>query len=117
MGKYDIPAEINYILAKTGRSKLSYIGHSMGCGIFFVAMVTHPELNDKIEVMMAMAPATSLAHMRSPIRYIAPFVRPIEVCTHYTLKNRAILSYLQIYLFLARSDFSRTFTDSCFSSQ
>ena len=80
MGQYDIPAEINYVLANTGRSKLIYIGHSMGCAIFFVAMISHPELNDKIEVMMALAPATALAHMRSPIRYIAPFVGPLQVC-------------------------------------
>lgn len=81
MGKYDIPAVINYVLAKTGRTKLIFIGHSMGCAIFFLAIITHPELNDKVEVMMAMAPATSLAHMRSPIRFAAPFVGPLEVCT------------------------------------
>lgn len=79
MGKYDIPAVINYILNKTGRTKLSYVGHSMGCAIFFVAIVTHPELNDKVEMMMALAPATSLAHMKSPMRYLAPFVTPLEV--------------------------------------
>ncbi|KZS16469.1 putative Lipase 3 [Daphnia magna] len=78
MGKFDIPSEINYILTKTGKTKLSYIGHSMGCAIFFVAMINHPELNEKIEVMMALAPATSLANMKSPIRYFAPFVTPLE---------------------------------------
>ena len=30
MGLYDIPAELNYILKKTGGQKLIYIGHSMG---------------------------------------------------------------------------------------
>ena len=53
----------------------------MGCAIFFVAMINHPELNDKIEVMMALAPATALDHMRSPIRYFAPFVTALQVCT------------------------------------
>lgn len=56
-----------------------YRNIKMGCAIFFVAMITHPELNNKIEVMMALAPATNLAHMRSPMRYVAPFVKPIEV--------------------------------------
>ena len=80
MGSYDVPAIINYILTVTRRTKVIYIGHSMGCAVFFVAMVTHPELNDKIELMMALAPATSLAHMTSPIRYFAPFVGPLQVC-------------------------------------
>jgi lysosomal acid lipase/cholesteryl ester hydrolase len=52
MGKYDIPAVISYILAKTGRDKLIYIGHSMGTTMFWVAMETHPELNQKIELMV-----------------------------------------------------------------
>lgn len=60
--------------------------HSMGCAIFFVAMINHPELNEKIEVMMALAPATSLANMKSPIRYFAPFVTPLEVCTQFSVK-------------------------------
>ena len=29
MGQYDIPATINYILTQNGKSKLSYIGHSV----------------------------------------------------------------------------------------
>lgn len=80
MGKYDIPAVLNFILAKTGREKLIYIGHSMGCSMFFVAMATHPELKTKIEMMIGLAPAVSLAHMISPaIRMIAPYVKHVEV--------------------------------------
>lgn len=52
MGKYDIPATINYILAQSGRDKLIYCGQSMGGAIFFIAMITYPELNDKIEMMV-----------------------------------------------------------------
>lgn len=53
MGIYDIPAVINYILKTTGQSKLSYVGHSLGCGIFFIAMVKRPELNSKIDIMVS----------------------------------------------------------------
>ena len=52
IGNYDIPAVINYILKKTSQSKLTYIGHSLGCGVFFIAMVLHPELNAKIDLMV-----------------------------------------------------------------
>lgn len=73
VGRYDVPASINYILLKTGRDKLSYIGHSMGCGVFFIAMLTHPELQGKVEMMAALAPATSMANMRNILRRVAPF--------------------------------------------
>ena len=53
LGKYDIPSVINYILQKTGQSKLSVVGHSLGCAMFFIAMIQHPELNDKMEVMVS----------------------------------------------------------------
>ena len=76
---YDIPAVINYILSQTGRSQLSYVGHSMGCTMFYVAMIKRPELNAKIDVMIGMGPATCLARMRSPVRYIVPFVTQIQV--------------------------------------
>ena len=35
-GKSDIPAAIEYILAETGQSKLTYIGHSMGGAVFYI---------------------------------------------------------------------------------
>lgn len=95
MGRYDVPAIINYILLTTSRTKLIYIGHSMGCAVFFVAMITHPELNDKIEVMVALAPATSLDHMTSPIRFFAPFVGPLEVC----LLKKVLISTLRYLAF------------------
>jgi len=80
MGENDVPAMINYILNQTGRQKLSYVGHSMGSATFFIAMITHPELNSKIDVMMALAPAVALANMRSPLATaLAPFVNQIEV--------------------------------------
>jgi hypothetical protein len=34
IGRYDIPACINYVLRKTGSRKLTYIGHSMGTEYF-----------------------------------------------------------------------------------
>lgn len=80
MGKYDVPAILNFILSKTGHDKLIYIGHSMGCSMFFVAMSTYPELGSKIELMIALAPAVSLGHSASPVmRTLAPFVKQVEV--------------------------------------
>jgi len=90
MGEYDIPAVINYVLSKTGRSSLSYVGHSMGCAMFFIAMTYHPELNSKIDVMVALAPATANGHSRNSLPYQAPFANQILViiikCFLITLK-------------------------------
>lgn len=79
MGKYDIPAAIEYVLSKSGRSSLSYVGHSMGCAMFFIAMASRPELNAKIDAMFALAPATVQAHSKTNLRRSAPLVRQIVV--------------------------------------
>lgn len=91
MGKYDIPAAIEYVLSKTGRNSLSYIGHSLGCGIFFIAMTHKPELNSKIDVMIALAPATSQANSRTSARLIAPFINQIVVIG--VLTHKALYSF------------------------
>ena len=84
MSQFDIPAVIKFILSKTGRDKLIYIGYSMGCSMFFAAMAMQPELNSKIDVMIGMAPAVSLAHLSSPaIKKIAPYVKHLEVGTAF----------------------------------
>ena len=51
-----------------------------GCATFFIGMIENPELNAKIDVMIALAPAVSLAHSKTSIRYRAPFVNQIVVC-------------------------------------
>lgn len=101
MGKYDIPAVINFVLDKTGRRTMSYIGtkslnifptcafhvcvlfllkgHSMGCAVFLICMSLRPEFNAKIDVMIALAPAASLAEAQTSIRYQARFVNQLVV--------------------------------------
>lgn len=58
---------------------MSYVGHSMGCAMFFISMHYHPELNAKIDVMIALAPATSMNEAKTSIRFQAPFVNQIMV--------------------------------------
>lgn len=36
---------MHYVLEKSGWNKLIYVGHSLGTGVFFIAMIQHPELN------------------------------------------------------------------------
>lgn len=79
MGKYDIPANINYVLAKNGQSKLIYMGHSLGSATFFIAMIKHPELKDKIDVMIALSPSSSFFRFGNYLRFFFPFIDKIQV--------------------------------------
>lgn len=61
MGLYDLPATIDYILAKTGWDKIAYIGHSMGTTQMFVGLAEMPEyFNDKIAIFIALSPVTKV---------------------------------------------------------
>ena len=81
MGRYDVPAMMTYILKKTRRPKFVYIADSLGCTSFFMAMNYRPELNQKVAVMFALAPSTSVGHIRDPmLRHIViPLYEPIRV--------------------------------------
>ena len=79
MGRYDISANIEYILKTTGEEKLIYVGHSLGCTLFYIAMIEHPQLNDKIETMISLAPTTSVAGLSNSLSYMAPFLTPLDV--------------------------------------
>ena len=86
MGKYDIPAVLNYILAKTGRVKLIYIGHSMGTTMFWVAMETHPELNQKIQLMVCSSIGNKILINKTKI----------ELNLYFVKKNLNFVNFLKI---------------------
>ncbi|KAF8953666.1 Alpha/Beta hydrolase protein [Flammula alnicola] len=54
--RYDIPCSIDFVLNFTGSTKLSYIGFSQGTAQAFAALSIYPELNDKIDIFVALAP-------------------------------------------------------------
>lgn len=94
MGKYDLPANFDYVLNVTGKPDLYYAGHSMGTTMFFVCMSVRPEYNSKIRLMNALAPVSYTEHMLSPIALIAPFANQIDW----------ILSMLGAHEFLPSND-------------
>ncbi|XP_057375192.1 gastric triacylglycerol lipase-like [Daphnia carinata] len=109
MGKFDIPAVLNFIIAKTKRDRLIYMGHSMGCSMLFVAISTFPELASKIEMMFAFAPATSLARASSPvIRIAGPFIKHLEFMLKL-LRTRAFLSQESSLVYFQRRFCSKNF--------
>ncbi|SGZ57038.1 CIC11C00000003557 [Sungouiella intermedia] len=56
---YDIPDSINYILSEVGKEKLTYIGFSQGTAQAFASVSINPELNEKVEKIIAISPATT----------------------------------------------------------
>lgn len=74
IGVYDVPANVDFILEKTGFNQTFLIGHSQGTTVFLVAASTLPEFNDKIKLAVLFSPA---AHIYNVKLYLANVVRPI----------------------------------------
>ncbi|XP_047031193.1 lipase 3-like [Helicoverpa zea] len=73
IGIYDLPAMIDYVLAKRNTKTLKYAGFSQGTTSFFVMTSEKPEYNSKISVMVALSPVAFMANVVSPvIRLLAP---------------------------------------------
>lgn len=64
---HDIPDSISYILDVTKAKTLSYVGFSQGTAQAFAALSIHPQLNDKINVFIALAPAMNPAGLSAPL--------------------------------------------------
>uniref|UniRef100_W8C916 Lipase 1 n=1 Tax=Ceratitis capitata TaxID=7213 RepID=W8C916_CERCA len=80
MGKYDLPASIDYILEETEEEKLHYIGHSQGTMTFWIMCSEHPEYSDKIILMQALAPVAYVKHSKSPVvEFLAFFQDPLSM--------------------------------------
>ena len=70
---------LDYVLATTGRSKLYYVGHSMGTTTFMTMDSLYPGWEDKVEVAVMLAPVAYVDHMASPIKLLTPALPFISV--------------------------------------
>ncbi|TMW46183.1 hypothetical protein DOY81_008743 [Sarcophaga bullata] len=74
IGVVDIPEMIDYILGKTGESKLHYVGHSQGSTVFFVMASTRTEYNMKIKTAHMLAPPIYMGNVTdSMVVGLAPY--------------------------------------------
>ncbi|KAJ2952329.1 hypothetical protein O0L34_g4613 [Tuta absoluta] len=92
IGYYDLPTMIDFVLKKTGHIQLSAIGHSQGNAEFYILGSTRPKYNEKIKVMIALAPIAFLNHMKQPLPALvelAPLIN--KVCT--TLGMEELMSF------------------------
>ncbi|XP_025198770.1 lipase 3-like isoform X2 [Melanaphis sacchari] len=79
VGKYDIPATIDYILLKSNTQQLHYIGYSMGSCVFFIMASERPEYQPKIRSQISLAPVAFLSNTRSSLRFIAPYAKVMNI--------------------------------------
>lgn len=80
MGVKDLPAVLSYIGSTTGKGgEIIYIGHSMGTTMFFVMASELPDVAKSVKLMVALAPVAYMTHIKSPIRYLAPWVHDFQV--------------------------------------
>jgi len=66
MGLYDLPANIDFVLNKTGKNQLVYVGHSQGTEQFWISNILREDIGPKIAAMAAFAPVMSVANANSP---------------------------------------------------
>lgn len=67
MGTIDVPAFIDFILAKTGNENLSYVGHSEGTTQMFMGLSLMPEyFKQKVNLFAAMAPPVFIGSITDP---------------------------------------------------
>ncbi|XP_063367969.1 lipase 1-like [Cydia amplana] len=71
VGLFDWPAMIDRVLKETKQTKLNAIAHSQGTTSFFVLASLKPEYNEKVELLIALAPVVFLDHIGPGIATIA----------------------------------------------
>lgn len=65
IGKFDLAAAIDYVLQNTNHLQVHYIGHSQGTTTFFVLTSERPEYNDRVLLMVALAPPVFMTHIEN----------------------------------------------------
>jgi pimeloyl-ACP methyl ester carboxylesterase len=64
MAKYDLPANVEYVLKTTGFETLSFVGHSQGITHALASLSTKSQLKSKINLVVALAPVAFLEYQR-----------------------------------------------------
>jgi len=95
MAKYDLPASLNYVLAKTGREKLFYVGHSMGSTTYLVMNSLNNSWAERVELATFLAPVAYVDHTASPLSYLSPFAWAVDwIAEHLGLGEFALSDFL-----------------------
>ncbi|KAI9571698.1 Alpha/Beta hydrolase protein [Boletus coccyginus] len=87
---HDIPDSIEYILARTGVGSIGYVGFSQGTAQAFAALSVNPQLNERVNVLVALAPAMSPAGLATPV--VDALMKASPTSVYLFFGRKAILS-------------------------
>lgn len=76
---------VDFVLKKTGYSKLDTLGYSLGTTIALVCLSERPEYNSKINKLLLMAPTSRLKSSGAPLDMFKRYSKFIKVIFRYTL--------------------------------
>lgn len=85
---FDIPNSIDFVLEETGKDKLTYIGFSQGTAQAFASFSVNPDMNHKIEQVIAISPATTPHGLYS--KFLDIFLKSSPI-TIFLLFSRKVL--------------------------
>jgi lysosomal acid lipase/cholesteryl ester hydrolase len=111
LGEFDAPAQIDFVLKKTGKSKLAYIGHSQGTSQMFAALsYNFGNLQNKLNSFTALAPIVHLGHtaddsIKNGSKYWRQFLPVAHALNLYEIRNPAVDSGM--------ISFCQTFSSFC----
>ena len=93
MGKYDVPANLDYVISHSNYDKAFYIGHSQGVTQFFVASDVIQNLGDKVAGFIGLGPVMYVGNMYSLLFRLAIKIKLLNVMQFLNLKNFLILPH------------------------
>lgn len=62
----DLPAQIDFVLKKTGQPTIGFVGHSQGCTLPLMLMSARPEYAQKIWLLMLLGAVTHAQFIQAP---------------------------------------------------
>lgn len=92
---FDIPDTINYILTTTKKKKLTYVGFSQGTAQAFASVSVNPDLNEKIERIVAISPATTPHGLYS--RFLDILLKSSPVFVYLLFSRRVLMPSVQLW--------------------
>ena len=82
---YDVPAEIDYVLAVTGQRRLNWVGFSLGSAVMLGLLSSRPEYNDKVNLFFSLGTTAHVGGVKSPVmRMLAPLASAQDVSFNYS---------------------------------
>lgn len=90
---YDIPQSVDYVWRYYGgQHKLAYVGFSQGCSQLFASISLRPDLNEKLNLFVALLPAVVPRNLNHPIfRFLVKHTAQDAAWLHRIFGNRALL--------------------------